>query len=151
MGNISDKENIYSFWGHCQRSKVTGNFLVFFFSIPFSNATMCCDNWNTFLQRTFKLGQNVCLGKILIKFEYGSSGVSLYVRLSVQPHFLSAAITGNTFLQRTFKLRQNVCLGKILVKFKYGSSAVFSVHPSICLSVCKSTLSLSCDNWNTFL
>ena len=58
---------------------------------------MCCDNWNTFLQRTFKFGQNVCLGKILVKFKYGSSGVCLSVRPSVQPHFLCAAITGILF------------------------------------------------------
>ena len=67
--------------------KVTGNFFGFFY-IPFSNATLCCDNWNTFLQRTFKLGQNVCLGKILVKFEYGSSGVCLSVRLSVHTFFV---------------------------------------------------------------
>ena len=76
--------------------KVAGNFFGVFY-IPFSNATLCCDNWNTFLQGTFKLGQNVYLGKILVKFEYGSSGVCLSVRPSVCPHFLCAAITGILF------------------------------------------------------
>ena len=78
--------------------KVTGNFFVVFFYIPFSNTTLCCENWNTFLQRTFKLGQNVCLGKILVKFEYGSSGVCLSVCPSVCLSTLSCVvITGIIF------------------------------------------------------
>ena len=85
MGNISDKENAYSFKGHYIKGQDHRQLLCVFFYIPFSNATLCCDIWNTFLQRTFKLGQNVCLGKILIKFEYGSSWVylSMSVHLSV--------------------------------------------------------------------
>ena len=128
MVNISDKENTYSFLGSlCQRSRSQTTSLGFFY-ILFSNATLCCDNCNTFLQRTFKLGQNVCLGKILVKFQYGSSGVCLSICLST----LSLCCDNwNTFLQRTFKLRQNVSLDKILVNLEYCSSGV-------CLSVCPS-------------
>ena len=133
MGNISDKENTYSFWGHYIKGQGHRQFLWVFY-IPFSNATLCCNNWNTFLQRTFKLGQNVCLGKILVKFEYGSSGVCLSVRPSVCLSTLSLCCDNwNTFLQRTFKLRQNVSLDKILVNFEYRSSGVCL---SVCLSVC---------------
>ena len=99
MGNISDKENTYSFWGHYVKGQGHRQ-LLWVFYIPFSNATLCCDNWNTFLQRTFKLGQNVCLGKILVKFEYGSSGVCLSVRPSVCPHLLCAALTGIVFYRK---------------------------------------------------
>ena len=70
-------------------------------SIFLSTLSLCCNNWNTFPQRTFKLCQNVRLDKILVKFEYGSSGVCLSIRLficlSVRPHFLCAAITGILF------------------------------------------------------
>ena len=96
MGYISGKENTNSFWGHYVKGQGHRQ-LLWVFYIPFSNATLCCNKWNTFLQRTFKLGQNVCLGKILVKFEYGSSGsVCPSVRLS-SPHFLCAAITGILF------------------------------------------------------
>ena len=125
IGNISDKENTYSFGGHYVKGQGHRQFLWVFY-IPFSNATLCCNNWNTFLQRTSKLGQNVCLGRILVKFEYGSSGVCLST-LSL------CCDNWNTFVQRTFKLCQNVCLGKILFKFECGSSRVCL---SVCLSVC---------------
>ena len=117
MGNISDKENTYSFGGHYVKGQGHRQ-LLWVFYIPFSNATLCSDNWNTFLQRTFKLGQNVCLGKILVKFEYGSSGVCLST-LSL------CCDNWNTFLQ-------NVSLDKISVNYEYRSSGVcLSVRPSV--------------------
>ena len=129
MGYISDKENPYSFWGHYIKDQGHRQ-LLWVFYIPFSNATLCCITWNTFLQGTLKLGQNVCLGKILVKFEYGSSGVCLSVRLSVHTFFVLH--NRNTFLQKTFKLCQNVSLDKISVSFEYPSSGVcLSVHPSV--------------------
>ena len=39
--------------------------------------SLCWDNWKTLLQKTFKLG--VYLGKILVKFEFGSSWICLSV------------------------------------------------------------------------
>ena len=40
MGNISDKGNTYSFWGHYVKGQGHRQFLCCFFNIPFSNATL---------------------------------------------------------------------------------------------------------------
>ena len=102
------------------------------------------------LQRTFKLGQNVCLGKILVKFEnWAIWGLSVCPSICLSTLSL-CCINWNTctFLQKTFKLCQNVSLDKISVNFEYRSSGVC---PFVCLSIRLSTLSLCCDNWNTSL
>ena len=139
MGNISDKEITYSFWGHYVKGQGHRQFLRVFFYIPFSYATLCCDNWNTFLQRTSKLGQNVCLGKILVKFGYRSSGVCLSVHPSVHPHFLCAAITGILFyrkLSNFLRILSGQELGQVQIRVNWDLSVCLfvhlSVHPSIC-------------------
>ena len=70
--------------------------------------SLCWDNWKTLLQKTFNLGQSVYLGKILVKFEFGSSwiclsvspSVCLSVRPSVYTFFVLALLmsTHNIFL-----------------------------------------------------
>ena len=112
-----------------------------FVLIPFSLR----DNWNTFLQGTFRLGQNVCLGKILVKFEYGSSGVWLSVRPSVCPHFLCAVITGILFYRELSNFVRMFVWTRSLSRSNMGDLG------SVCLSIRLSTFSLFCDNWNTFL
>ena len=166
MGKISDKENTYSFWGHYIKGQGHRQ-LLWVFYIPFSNATLCCDNWDTFLQRTFKLGQNVCLGKILVNFEYPSSrvclsvhpsvhtffvlfeywssGVCLSVRSSACPHFICAAITGILFY------RELSNFVRMFVWVRSRSTSNIAHLGSVCLSVRLSTLSLFCDNWNASL
>ena len=107
-----------------QRSRSQAISLIFFFFyVTFSNATFCCDNWNTFLQRNFKLGQNVW-SKILVKLEYGSSGGFL----SVQPHFFCATITGILFYRE---------LSNFVRMFVWARSWSTSNmgHLSVCLSV----------------
>ena len=123
MGNISVKEDTYSFWDYV-KGQGHRQFLWVFY-IPFSNATLCCNNWNTFLQKTFKLGQNVCLDKILVKFEYGSSEVCLSVRPSVCLHFLCAAITGILF---------NRELSNFIRMFLWTRS--WSSPSGVCLFIC---------------
>ena len=122
-------------------------FLWVFFYIPFSNATVYCDNWNIFLQRTFRLGQNVCLGKILVKFEYGSSGVCLSVHPSVCPPFLCAAITGVLFYRELSNFIRMFVWTRSWSGLNMGhlGSVCLSVHPVL------PQFSLCWDNWNTFL
>ena len=92
-------------------------------SVCLSTLSMWCDNWNTFLQRTFKLLQNVSLDKILVNFEYCSSGVCLSVCPSVHLSTFSLCYYNwNTFLQKTFKL----CLW-VIYQIR-GTPIVFESH-----------------------
>ena len=99
-------------------------------SVRPSTISLCCDNWNSFLQRTFKFDQNVCLGKILVKFKYGLSGICLSVRPSFCPHFLCAAITGILFY------REFSNLVRMFVWVRSWSSSNMGHLGSACPSFC---------------
>ena len=126
-------------------------------SVCLSILSLCCDNWNTFLQRTFKRRQNVCLGKILIKFEYGSSGICLSICLPFCLHFLCAEITGILFCRELSNLVRMFVWARSWssLNMYHLGSACLSIHlTAVCLSACPSIhtllLYLCCDNWYTF-
>ena len=72
---------------------------------------------------------------------------------SVCPHFLCAAITGILFYRELSNFLR-MFLGTRFwsaSNIAHLGSVCLSVPLSVCPSVCLSTLSLCCDNWNTFL
>ena len=92
---------------------------------------LCWDNWKTLLQKTFKLGQSVYLGKILVKFEFGSSwiclSVSPFVCLSVRllyTFFMLALLmsTHNMFL------REKMCCWYLLEAPQWGTFNEYPQH-----------------------
>ena len=135
MGNISDKEN--SFGGHYLQGQGHRQFLWVFVYIPFSNATLCCNNWNTFLQRTFNLVRMFVWVRSSSSLNMGSSGVCLSIHLSVHPHFLCAAITGILFYRELSNFVRMFVWARSWSSSNMGHlgsdcpSVHLSVHPSV--------------------
>ena len=70
-----------------------------------------------------KLGQNICLEDILVKFDHGWGGVkSRSLGQILEKSCLHSR--GHIFYPICPKLAQNVCLDDILVKFDHGWGGV---------------------------
>ena len=113
-----------------------------------STLTLCCDNWNTFLPRTFKLciwviyqiwRTPIVFGVIMLKVKVTDNFFGLFFTfLSLMLH--CAAITGILFCRELSNLVRMFVWARSWSSSNMDHLESVAIHPSVCLHFLHSSL-----------